>query len=250
MTSPYNDKPISEWKSITNNLIEEYPLSKEEILEVSIICWDKLWTTKVANLIDLKEVELPATVIGYFFQKLFTHELQNRYQNIWRGEKDKSDKDLVNIENTKFSTEMKSSGQMGYKVFGNRSYCQGSDSLSKAKSGYYITINFTNQTLNLISIGWIDKEDWNCQDAESGQAATLPNEVYEHKLVPLIGKYQLQSPIGLLNGVGKKTMETLLNNSIKTFEDILKYKDSDKSILKIVSNNAKLLDPLKQYIEN
>jgi hypothetical protein len=249
MTSPYNNKPISEWKSITNNLINEYPLSKNEILEISIICWDKLWTTKVANLIDLKEVELPATVIGYFFQKLFAHELQNRYQDMWRGEKDKSDKDLVYIPNNEqFSTEMKSSGQMGYKVFGNRSYCQSSNSPSKAKSGYYITVNFTNQTLNLVSIGWIDKDDWNCQNAESGQAATLPNEVYEHKLIPLIGKYQLESPIDLLNGVGKKTMETLLNNSIKTFKDILKYEGTNRSILEIVSKNAKLLDPLKQYI--
>jgi len=214
MITPYKDKPISEWKSITNELIEEYPLSKKEILEISVICWDKLWTTKVANLINLKEVELPATVIGYFFQKLFAHELQIRYEYEWKGEKDKSDKDLVNIKDDKFSTEMKSSGQMGYKVFGNRSYCQSSDSPSKAKSGYYITVNFTNQTLNLISIGWIDKEDWNCQNAQSGQAATLPKEVYEHKLIPLNGEYQLKSSINLLNGVGKKTMETLSNNSI------------------------------------
>lgn len=248
MKSPYKDKPIEEWHSITTELVEKYPLSKEEILDISLICWDKLWTTKVANIIDLKEVDLPATVIGYFFQKLFANELENRYSQEWRGEKDKSDKDLVNLKNSGFSTEMKSSGQMGYKVFGNRSYGQSSDTPSKAKSGYYITVNFYNQTLNLVSLGWIDKEDWKCQNAESGQAATLPSEVYQHKLIPLFGKYQLESSVELLKGVGGKMLKKLSDNSLKTFKDIINYSGNDKDILKIKSNNSELLDNLVQFI--
>ena len=50
---PYKDKPKKEWLSITETLIDEYPLSKDEILEISLLSWDKLWTTKVGNTINL-----------------------------------------------------------------------------------------------------------------------------------------------------------------------------------------------------
>ena len=165
--SPYQNKQQSEWKSITEELITNYPLSTDEILEISLIAWEKLWGTEVGGTIKLVEVDLPATVIGYFFQKLFSYELSKRYPNEWKGEKEKSDKDLVNIKNPTFSTEMKASGQLGYKIFGNRSYNQqgfNEETTGKDKSGFYITINFYSQTLTLISIGWIDQNDWNSQE--------------------------------------------------------------------------------------
>lgn len=246
--SPYKDKDKSEWLEITNQLVEEYPLSKEEILDISIICWNKLWTTKVAGIIDLNDVELPATVVGYFFQKLFAHELQSRFNGEWSGEQEKAHKDLVYISNEKYSTEMKSSGQLGYKVFGNRSYCQKSDIPSKAKAGYYITINFFDKTLNLVSIGWIDKEDWKCQKAESGQAATLSKDTYTYKLIPLYGKYQLKSPISLLKGVGEKVLPILIAKSIYTFKDILDYEGDDKNINGIKKRNCDLLKILKDFL--
>ncbi len=77
--SPYKNKPKDEWPSITKKLIEKYPLSNDEILEISLLAWNRLWTTKVGNTINLSEVDLPATVIGYFFQKLFTYELIKHY---------------------------------------------------------------------------------------------------------------------------------------------------------------------------
>lgn len=246
--SPYTNTNTTKWKNITIDLVDKYPLSLNEILEISLVAWSKLWSTKVGQTIEINEVELPAPVVGYFFQKLFAHELSKRYPIKWRGESDKADKDIVNLENNYFSTEMKSSGQLGYKVFGNRSYCQKSDTPSKAKSGYYITINFFEQTLTLVSIGWIDKEDWNCQDAESGQAATLPQEVYDYKLIKIHGKYQLKSPIALLNNVGKVTLLHLHNNSIFTFEDIINYDGKDKKINNVIENNKDFLNILRQYI--
>lgn len=248
MISPYKNKNKDEWKAITEQLVEDYPLKTEDILEIALTAWDNLWSTKVANIIKLSEVELPATVIGYFFQKLYTHELSNRYPEKWRGEKEKSDKDIVYIEDIKYSTEMKSSGQLGYKVFGNRSYCQGSNTPSKAKSGYYITVNFYKTTLTLISIGWIDKEDWNCQNAESGQAATLPLEVYKGKLIKIIGKYQLNSPIGILDGIGEVTEKKLNELEVYTFKDVLEKYESNKIIKKVFQNNEELLTALINYL--
>lgn len=248
MTSPYHNQPQEQWLEITKKLVEDYPLTEEEIIELVLESWRKLWTTKVGDIIPLEEVDLPAPVVGYFFQKIFTYELEQKYHGYWRGEQNKADKDLVYLKDETFSTEMKVSGQMGYKIFGNRSYCQSSSNPSKAKSGYYITVNFTNKTLNLISIGWIDKEDWQCQKAESGQAATLPREVYQYKLIPLCGAYQLESPIGLLEGVGKKIMEKLHENELYTFINILQYEGDDSQIINVKTKNQALLANLNQYL--
>lgn len=146
LISPYANQPISNWQNITNALVASYPLSMQEILEIATLSWSRLWGSVIGGQINIGEVELPAPVVGYFFQKLFAHELSNRYPQEWKGEALKSDKDLVNIINPTFSTEMKSSGQLGYSLFGNRSYNQQSETSGvnggKDKSGFYITLNF------------------------------------------------------------------------------------------------------------
>ena len=43
----------------------------------------------------------------------------------------------------------------------------------KEKSGFYITVNFFNQTLTLMRFGWIDADDWDPQEAPTGQMAGL-----------------------------------------------------------------------------
>jgi len=248
--SPYKDRPKEEWLSITNKLIKKYPLSTDEILEISLLSWGKLWTTKVGNTINLNEVELPATVIGSFFQKLFAHELASRYPTKWRGERNKEDKDIVYIENDLFSTEMKSSGQMKYKIFGNRSYnkeSQNTDNSLKNKSSYYITINFSGKILTLIRLGWIDKDDWISQASENGQAATLNQNTYKYKLIEINGEYQLKSPIQLLYGIGDKTFEKLKSESILTFEDIINYSGNITLINNIKKKNEDILSLLEQY---
>ena len=246
--SPYSGKPIEEWKDITIDLVDKYPLSKSELLEVAMTSWDRLWSTNVGGHINIREADLPSTVVGYFFQKLFTYELANRYPDIWKGEEIKSDKDLVNMQDDYFSSEMKSSGQMGYKLFGNRSYNQQTKSNStsgKDKSGYYITINFSGQILTLLRIGWIDQDDWIAQGAETGQAAKLRPDVYTYKLIEINGSYRKKSPIQLCNGVGLRANSTVRKHCNKlgvfTFKDLKDYNGEDKKILKIKENNLELL---------
>jgi hypothetical protein len=245
--SPYLEIPISGWKDITKELVNKHPLSKKELLEIVLISWDRLWQTNVGGHVQIKDVELPSTVVGYFFQKLFTYELSSRYPNVWRGEKERSDKDVVNIQDDYFSTEMKSSGQIGYKLFGNRSYnqkTQSNVSSGKDKSGYYITINFIGQTITLLRIGWIDQDDWIAQGSETGQAATLKPDVYTHKLIEVNGSYREKSPVQLCDGVGKQAAEHCNNLGVFTFKDLRVYNGSDKKIQKHRDKNAKLI---KQY---
>jgi len=122
MTTPYNDVPHDRWLTITRQLIERHPLELDVIRKVAVQSWDTLWQTRIGEgetAIPLANVDAPATVIGYFFEKLFTRELELKFPNVWRGGRSKNEKDLVCLTNPAFSTEIKSSGQLGTKIFGN-----------------------------------------------------------------------------------------------------------------------------------
>ena len=242
--SPYSNQPVSNWRCITQNLVNEYPISPQELLDITMLSWSRLWSSEIGGKIRIDEVDLPATVVGYFFQKLFSHELSSRYPDVWKGEEFKSDKDLVNIIQPQFSTEMKASGQLGCALFGNRSYNQQSDaaeSSGKDKSGYYITLNFYEKTITLLRLGWIDQDDWMPQGAATGQAAVLKPEVYQYKLMEINGDYRNESPIQLLNGVGPKAAEELRNDNIFTFGDIKNYDGNNSKVIKIQRANIGLL---------
>ena len=133
---------------------------------------------------------------------------------------------MVCISDPNFSVEIKASGQAGLKVYGNRSYGQRSQSAArtkKEKSGYYITVNFFNQTLTLIRFGWIDAEDWDPQEAPTGQMAGLKQAVYEGKLIPLPGAYRQHAPVLLLDGVGATTAALFAEHGIATVGDLLRH---------------------------
>lgn len=77
-------------------------------------------------------------------------------------------------------------------IFGNRSYSQETASSKKSKYGYYMAVNFekfTKKNLNpkilKIRLGWLDYEDWQGQNAPSGQQARLSPDVETYKLVQL-----------------------------------------------------------------
>ena len=81
-------------------------------------------------------------------------------------------------------------------------------------------------------MGWIDLEDWQPQKAATGQAATLKDEVYQHKLIEITGKYRLNAPIGLLDGIGKKRIRIFASEGIKTIRDLLDYEGNNELIQK------------------
>ena len=49
MSSPYGGKEESSWKEITSNLISEFPLTKEELIDVVVISWKRLWNTQIGD---------------------------------------------------------------------------------------------------------------------------------------------------------------------------------------------------------
>lgn len=221
----------------TIELIENHPLKTDTIRDVALRSWDTLWQTTIGEgntSIKLYDLDVPATVIGYFFEKLFARCLQELEPTLWQGGRDKEEKDIVYIPNSYFSIEMKCSGQLGDKVFGNRSYGQQSDVDSaltkKEKSGYYITVNFYKKSLNLLRFGWIDHSDWKAQTSETGQASSLKPDVYKYKLKEIPGEYRLKAPVRFLTGVGSKYEAIFANEGIKTIGDLKEYKGTNKNI--------------------
>lgn len=233
MTSPYQDVPEEKWPKITSRLIKGHPLSLETIGKFSAIAWNGVWATEVGAggaKIPLHEIAPPATVIGYFFEKLLAKELALAFPKQWRGGTG-SEKDLHFIPDPSKSVEVKASGQSGLKIYGNRSYGQelaNAGAGKKDKSGYYITVNFFGASITLIRFGWIDSSDWEPQKSPTGQMAGLKATVYEHKLTIVPGKYVLDAPVIILPSVGHKTAEVLLKQGVRTIGELIALKTQDK----------------------
>jgi len=236
-SSPYNGKKESEWSEVTDRLISQHPLDPKEIRDITLLCWGRLWETIIGSgdtSIPITELNVPATVVGYLFEKLFAKELHQRCPD-WRGGRTKNEKDLVYEPDDCRSIEIKTSGQLGTKVYGNRSYGQEGDMperSKKEKSGYYITINFYETTLNLIRFGWIDFNDWVSQVSPTGQMASLNSNVYEYKLEEIPGDYRLEATVEIINGIGEKTAGELANLGIMKLRDLRAYAGDDKLALR------------------
>lgn len=227
MASPYLGAPVDQWANITRQLVQQHPLTPALIHDAAMISWDRLWNTWVGDRnvgFPIAEIDPPATVIGYMFEKLFAKELAVRFPGAWRGGVG-SEKDLHCLQNESLSVEMKASGQLGYRIYGNRSYGQvleNADAAKKDKSGFYITVNFYGQTLTLLRFGWIDSTDWQAQKSPTGQMAGLPPEVYQHKLLQIEGPYILNGPVQLVEGVGAKAAEELAAGGVSTISDLIR----------------------------
>ena len=227
--SPYSGKSESSWLAVTRRLVGAHPLQLPVLRDAAVATWSTLWQTTLGEgqtSVRLSELSVPATVVGYFFEVLLARELGRRFPGAWRGNRSKEEKDLVYEPDPSLSIEVKTSGQLGLKVFGNRSYGQkasGEAPVKKEKSGYYVTVNFFERVLTLIRFGWIDADDWDPQQAATGQMAGLRQAVYDYKLLPVPGSYRRHAPIRLLEGVGETTDRRFAELGIRTVGDLLGF---------------------------
>lgn len=190
MVSPYEGTVLSQWNSITQGLIDQHPLGEHEIVEVVLEAWESIMTTKIGGKLQIGRDVLPSPqIMGNYLHMLTAAILTERHPDVWRGEIDKSDKDIVYIPDDTYSVEIKTSSQNS--IYGNRSYGQkNSDNNSgKQKYGYYLAINFEKFTqsdrhpkVKRIKFGWLDHEDWRAQAAATGQNSTLDRDAWNHKL--------------------------------------------------------------------
>lgn len=186
MQSPYSNRDRSEWKEITENLVQAHPLKKQDIIDSVFSAWHGIFATKLAGKLRIGlDIHLKPQEVGGFLHALIPYELEQRFPSEWRRDKSGNEKDIVCVTDNKFSIEIKTSSNKN-RIYANRSYAQGVTSGKKTKSGYYLAINFENSVENhqirLIRFGWIDAQDWQGQISQNGQQAHLEAEVERLKL--------------------------------------------------------------------
>ena len=197
MSSPYKEKKPSDWLAITNQLVvDKHPLDPNEIAEVVLSTWESIFASKlgVKGFYIGKDIFPKPQIMGFFMHEFIPLELAARYPKEWRGEESASDKDIVYIPDDDYSIEVKTSSNPNH-IYGNRSYAQAITRGKKAKSGYYLAVNFekfsesnAHPDIRLVRFGWLDSDDWIGQKAATGQQSRLSPEVENYKLLELYRK--------------------------------------------------------------
>lgn len=194
MASPYEGHNENEWLGITKKLVEDYPLSADDIIDAVLDAWDGILRSKIAGELQIGVDILPSPqIMGNYLHELIPIMLERKFPNKWSRDIQKDDKDLVYLLDDYFSTEIKTSSNPN-NIYGNASYGQedSSNASSKSKDGYYIGVNFEKfdqapegqmPRVRKIRIGWLDHSDWHSQSAASGQAATISPTVRDNKLL-------------------------------------------------------------------
>lgn len=194
MTSPYDGISIDRYLEVTEQLVEKHPLSDEDIIEAVLDAWSSIFRSRIGDkLIVGEDITFSPQIMGNFLHELIPLFLSEKYPDLWRKDRIKSEKDLVYIPSSEYSAEIKtSSSKTG--LFANRSYGQLDNQTGKSKSGYYIGVNFEKfktsdmsfkPEIKLIRFGWLDHSDWIAQESATGQSATLNKITTPHKLLTI-----------------------------------------------------------------
>lgn len=198
--SPYAGTAAPQWREITHDLVAEFPLTTETLVDVVGAAWDDLFTSRIgkAQLVIGRDVFIPAQATGVMLEKLIANELERRDPR-WRGGSSKADKDVMFKDSARYGFEIKtSSSKKG--LYGNRSTGLRADGRKKYRTGYYLVVNYKLPTrddlekwLRLIRFGWIDDEDWTGQARPTGQQASVGKAVAHGKLITLFSSDRVGS---------------------------------------------------------
>lgn len=206
--SPYEGLPVYQWKSKTEELIDQYPLDMDTMVEAVLEAWEGIFKTKIAGELQIGVDIFPTPqILGNYLHELIPVVLEKKFPGQWSRDIEKNDKDLIYLPDRRFSAEIKTSSNPN-NIYGNASYGQedSSDSSNKSKDGYYLAVNFEklipgapsfHPKIRKVRFGWLDHTDWHSQPASSGQAATIPVEVRDNKLKIL---YEYQKRLNNLRG--------------------------------------------------
>ncbi|MCY4490475.1 MAG: ScaI family restriction endonuclease [Thaumarchaeota archaeon] len=187
--SPYAGLNKSEWEDKTKELIDAHPLKENFIKKTVLDSWECILKTSIGKYKIGIDIFPKPQIMGFFLHELICLEISHFDPETWACEKKISDKDIVNLKNSHHSIEIKTSSNKT-KIFGNKSYAQNTNKSKKIKTGYYVAVNFEKYTPTKIApkilnvrFGWLDRDDWKGQKAQSGQQARLDVDVEKYKLL-------------------------------------------------------------------
>lgn len=195
--SPYEGVSEDQWPDVTHELIREYPVAPDELVEIVWEEWEGIFESRIGKhgLLIGEHIVPKPQIMGDYLHELIPYEFRARYPGDWRRDNGGTDKDLVYVPDPdRWSTEIKTSSHPT-QVFGNRSYAQPGLGARKSKSGFYLTVNFEKWSdvkeagrlpgLRLIRLGWLDHTDWIAQASATGQQARIRPSAYAGKLAVL-----------------------------------------------------------------
>lgn len=189
--SPYFGVSEDERVEVTRQLLLAHPLDSEDVARAVLQAWDDIFESRIGVGQIGIDIFPDPQIMGYLLHELVPLRVSTAYEG-WRKDRAKWEKDLEFDPDPRFSTEIKTSSSTNNQIYGNRSYgIETVDPSRKAKSGYYIAVNFERwidtdpgrrPLIKLVRFGWIDSTDWRAQTAQSGQNSSLPGEVYAKQL--------------------------------------------------------------------
>jgi ScaI restriction endonuclease len=195
--SPYDDLSAGQWLARTEELLADYPVPQDELVDVVLEGWQSILDSRIGkHKLRIGEHIFPKPqIMGGLLHELIPYHLQSRRPDEWRRDSAATHKDLVYLPDDYWSTEIKTSSH-AHQVFGNRSYGQQGTDATKAKkdkSGFYLTVNFEKWSIakrhlprvRIIRLGWLDHADMVSQKSPTGQSAKMGSEVYLGKFVVL-----------------------------------------------------------------
>lgn len=193
--SPYARLRESRWLAKTEELLAKYPADRDELVEIVLEQWASVFESRIGKHgLRIGEHIFPKPqIMGDYLHELIPYELQARYPDRWARDQTGFDKDLVNLEDEFYSTEIKTSSSASG-IYGNRSYAQPGPKTKKTKSGFFLTVNFQKWSdvtapalpqVRIIRLGWLDHTDWKGQDSPRGQQSYILRPAYGTKLIEL-----------------------------------------------------------------
>lgn len=196
-TSPYFELSLDQFVARTRALIDEYPIGPSALAGAVLASWDQLFESLVGGFRIGADIFPNPQAMGGLLHELVPLNLAREYAGMWRRERNSGEKDIVCLIDDHFSTEIKTSSSAG-QIFGNRSFAQEVDQGGKkAKSGYYVTVNFGKfpaelisavfykPSIHMIRFGWLDHIDWTGQVKESGQQSALAPIIEDSQLLTI-----------------------------------------------------------------
>lgn len=176
------------------------------LLRVVHTSWTTVWATRVGRY-SIRALRVDAQVIGKLFQEVMTHELHAADQR-WRhpdAPRSFRDPDFVFGPDPEYNFELKMCGQAGGRaVYGNRCSSSGFASENgKSRSTWLLTINYSDDRINLIRFGRVSNTDWIGQRSATGNASRLCRTAYQETLRVIRGPYQRSADPRVLRRVGK-----------------------------------------------
>lgn len=169
----------------------QHPLSMEVIVSIVLQAWNDIQQLTIGSQSYCigKDFLPKPQLVGMLLHELIAMEIGRALPGKWKGDEKKIEKDLVYLPDDTYSIEIKTSSSDNG-VFGNRSYVK-SENGKKLRGSYYLIVNFENFTkdsrgfIKKIRFGYLEREDWIAQTAESGQQCRLSKEAKKTKLLEI-----------------------------------------------------------------